>query len=272
MTMNRAASTIGFCRTFAALVAATVLPACVGEVDDGLGGDPAAGEDEAVATFSLATGQKVEFYDLGGDAMISETGPAGLPRVLDVPREISPDKLIDIWNSVAKGVPAPRRLVDLQTKLMRAPRRPARTLGAKAPVTTFDGTGPEFDLTPTAIPEGTLAAAPTCNNSCCDYKWLTGNIECSGTLDFSWIYFKRYSTWGRGDDAFFFRALACAATGPSHWRVHREGGPDKHWDIAEGWYRWYGSTGGTFNDPNVGSYVNEKAPFNMHSHCGIINF
>lgn len=271
--MINAASRTGFSR-MVALLAVAIAPACVGEVGEVSGGDSQDEADEIAASFSLSTGQKVEFYDLGDTALVSETGLAGLPRVLNMPREISPDKLVDLWNEAAKGAPAPARLVSLQNRLIKISRRPGTALGAKLPVSTFDATGPQFDETPAGVPAGTLAAPDGCNNGCCDFAWLSTFIECGahGGLDLDWFFFKRFSTKGWGDDAFHFRAMACAATGTSHWRVHIQGGRDKHWDIAQGFYRYVGSTGGIFDDPNVGSYVNEKAPFNMHTHCGVIAF
>ena len=129
-----------------------------------------------------------------------------------------------------------------------------------------------FADSPTNLPEGTLAAPSGCNNGCCDYQWLSGFIECSTNGDYSWFYYKSGSSYGKGDDAFHFRAMACAAVGDSIYRVHIQSGGGGTWTLPQGYYRTVGATGGTFDDPNVGSYVNWGKTPHLHSHCGIIYF
>ena len=64
--------------------------------------------------------------------------------------------------------------------------------------------------------------------------------------------------------------MACAAVGDSIYRVHIQSGGGGTWTLPQGYYRTVGATGGTFDDPNVGSYVNWGFTLHLHSHCGII--
>ena len=71
---------------------------------------------------------------------------------------------------------------------------------------------------------------------------------------------------------FHFRGMVCAAVGPSNHRFHLQGKTDTTVTIPEGHYRTVGATGGLFDDPNIGSYVNEKGFQHRHAHCGVVYF
>lgn len=60
---------------------------------------------ELVASLQLASGNSVEFYDLGGRALISETGAAYTTPSIGV--ELTQKPLADIWSALAPGTPVP---------------------------------------------------------------------------------------------------------------------------------------------------------------------
>lgn len=269
----------GIWTTVTALLAVALFSACVGEVQDAPGGGETASEGgdgdltTPVATLTLGTGQKLEFFDAGKGALVSESGPAGLAPVWNRPGRIEVRQLLDIWGAASPaGLPAPGALRNLQARLMR--QEALRPAVSNLTASNLAATETPFDESPVGLPDGTFAAPQGCSNGCCDFDWLSTFLECQGAgrADFSWFHFKAGTSFGKGDDAFHFRAMACAAQGDSTWRVHIQSGGGGTWTIPEGHYRTIGATGGLFDDPNVGSYVNQNLPPHMHSHCGIIYF
>ena len=272
---NRAGRGAGISRMFVGLMAAALLPACAGEATDAGGDEPPQVDGvldgmTAVAVVELATGQRLEFYDAGKGALISETGPAGMPRMFEMPAKMEARQLLDVWKAVSPNKAAPTALRKLQDRLMR--EEALNPTPATQTPASFESRETPFDDVPKDIPEGYAAAPSGCNNGCCDYQWLSTFIECSSHADYSWFYYKSGSSYGKGDDAFHFRAMACAAVGDSTYRVHIQSGGSGQWTLPQGRYRTAGAIGGLFDDPNVGSYVNWNMTPHMHSHCGIIYF
>ena len=220
-----------------------------------------------IAALNFPSGQSIEFFDLGEGALISETGPAGMPQMWKGNAKVEPDELLNVWNHFSPKAAPPEALRKLHARLMNAPRTSAPQ---KPPLTETTQTASE----PIAsdLPEGTLAAPVGCNNGCCDQVWLKTFIECGERGDFYWYYPAAVKSSGKANDAFHFRGMACAAIGPSNHRFHLEGKTDLTVTIPEGHYRTVGAIGGIFDDPNIGSYVNEKGSQHQHAHCGIVYF
>jgi hypothetical protein len=240
--------------------------------DGGQGGPASGSADDAdemvpVAALNFPSGQSIEFFDLGDGALISETGPAGMPQMWKGNPKVEADDLLNVWNQFSPKAAAPEALRSLHARLISAPR----TRVARQPLQT-ETTQTPYEPIASELPEGTLAAPVGCNNGCCDEVWLKSFIECGQRGDFYWYYPNAGQSSGKANDAFHFRGMACAAIGSSTHRYHREGKKDSKVTLQEGYYRTVGSTGGLFDDPNIGSYVNETGPQNRHAHCGVVYF
>lgn len=260
------------CGALAFTVAGGLVAGCEGELGGAGAGQAAtsgndADEMVAVAALNFASGQRIEFFDLGGGAVISETGPAGMPQMWKGDAKVEPEQLLHVWNQFSPDTAAPEALRNLHARLINAPR----TRAPGTPLQT-NATQTPYEPVVSDLPEGTLAAPVGCNNGCCDQTWLKTFIECGERGDFYWYYPDAVKSSGKANDAFHFRGMVCAATGPSTHRFHLEGKKDSRVTIAEGHYRTVGAIGGIFDDPNIGSYVNEQGAQNRHAHCGVVYF
>lgn len=263
---------LGLCGALAFTLVSGLVGGCEGgPADTGPlpSGSPTGDADEMVpvAALNFPSGQSIEFFDLGNRALISETGSAGMPQMWKGGAKIEPDDLLNVWSRFSPKAPPPETLRKLHARLMNAPRtRQPR----QAPQTESIQT--PYQPVATHLPEGTVAAPQGCNNGCCDERWLKTFIECGEQGDFYWYYPAATKSSGKADDAFHFRGMVCAAVGPSSHRFHLEGKRDVTVTLQEGRYRTIGATGTFFDDPNIGSYVNERGPQNRHAHCGVVVF
>src|SRR5262245_24551652 len=159
-------------RPLAVVAALVIFPACEGESlpDAPTSPSPADQTPAPVASLTLSTGQVVEVYELGDRALLSETGIAGLPPVLDSMGETSADKLVELWQRLAPDRAVPASVVGLQQRLLTRTgpdlARPPKVRLAP------EIAGLEMPEQPVDAPEGTLAAPVGCYNGCCDYEWL----------------------------------------------------------------------------------------------------
>lgn len=260
------------CGALAFTLAGGLVAGCEGEpAGNGpvLSGSSAGDAEEMVpvAALNFPSGQSIEFFDLGNGALISETGPAGMPQMWKGDAKIEPDALLNVWSRFSPKAAPPETLRKLHARLMNVPRTRAPR---KLPQTESSQT--PYQPVASGLPEGTVAAPQGCNNGCCDETWLKTFIECGERGDYHWYHPAAGKSSAKADDAFHFRGMVCAAVGPSSHRFHLEGKRDVTVTLQEGRYRTIGATGSFFDDPNIGSYVNERGPQNRHAHCGVVVF
>lgn len=226
---------------------------------------------KAVAALKLANGHTLEFYDYGNGALVSEAGEAGTEFQFNQPGGLRVNQLVNLWETASPSTPAPSALRKMQDRLMLEEAQHPTPVG-RTPKPLLTQETP-FDDAPTGIPDGTLAAPIGCNNKCCDYEWLKKQLACASQADYNWFYYNAGTSYGKGDDAFHFDSLGCAAVGDSIYRVHIQfGGGKGEWTLPQGIARTAHAAGGVFDDPNVGSYMNWGKTPKLHSHCGVIWF
>ena len=253
-----------------ALAALAFVPACDGTPIEEPAAPPPPADDTltAVASLTLATGQVVEVFDLGGRVLLSESGEAGLPAVLDGMGETRADQLVDVWRRLAPDRAVPAAVVSLQDRLMSETdpdlaRPPALRIAPEI-------NGFEFDLTPRDTPPGTLAAPVGCNNGCCDYEWLKTFQACSSKgNDYQWFHYNFGWSSVKVYDVLGYDTFACAAIGSTRFVVSVEGGGGGSWVLPERYYRKVQVIAPfCCDDPNVVSKTNTSSAQALHTHCG----
>lgn len=213
-----------------------------------------------VATLKLTTGHVVEFYDVGGGALIVETGAAYTPLAVSSADPISAGRLSGLWSRLAPGTPVPPALTDLDHRQMISP-------GPAVPQIVPSSNAGRGRVAATGTARPTVLEG--CNNGCCDRDWLSTFAECQGA-NWSEHWFNVNVIFG---EAFYpgvvnFQGLICAAVGTSTFSVSI-GGSGGTWDVPEATYRWYHWTAGTdfFGDPlarTLSSSVLDEQP---HADC-----
>ena len=260
-----------------AILAVAVIPACDGTSIDEPNPTPATSTSAdqtpiALASLKLSTGQVVELFDLDGQAVISESGEAGQPVVLDTMGDVGRgDKLVDLWHRLAPDQAVPTAVTSMQERLMKDDgtdlARPPKIR------VTPEISGLEMDQ-PTDLPEGTLAAPNGCNNGCCDYEWLKTFAACGGNgYDYQFFHYNYGWSSVKVYDAVVYRTFACAAIGNSQFKVSVEGGQGGSWTLTERQYRtFYAVAPVCCNDPDISSKVNSSAAPALHTHCGAVYY
>ena len=261
-------------RLFLGAVAAfAIFPACDGTPIDEPSTAPTTSADEtpvALASLTLSTGQVIELFDLDGQAVVSESGEAGQPVVLDKMGEWRGNRLVNLWRSLAPDRAVPTAVASMQERLLRGDG-PDLARAPKVRVAP-EITGLEVDQVPAETPEGTLAAPVGCNNGCCDYEWLATFAACAGSgYDYQWFHYNYGWSSVKVYDASVYRTFACAAIGSSKFQVSVEGGGGGSWTLPERSYRTVRVVGPVCcNDPDISSKVNSQAAPALHTHCGAL--
>jgi hypothetical protein len=233
--------------------------------------EPSADETPApLAKIDFVGGQAVEFYEIGGNAVVSETGAAGQSTVLGGMPELRANRLVDLWRQLAPERAAPASLVDLQARLLTAKAadvaRPVRI--EKSVVPAYGGVELAEIAPPLDDTGETLAAPVGCNNGCCDYDWLKTFAACQ-SADYSWFLYNYGWSYGNVSDAVLFNGMACAAQGNSTYKVSVEGGKGGTWTVLEAHYRTYWVLAPVCcNDPDIKTSVNSSTNQHLHTHCG----
>jgi hypothetical protein len=223
----------------------------------------------------VGNGQTIEFYDLNGLSVVTETGPAGAARL--AMGDATPRRPADLFRSLRPDLPVPEALLSLQAKAALQPEpalpRPTRGVAPVAGGGTYpDGAGTTTSGDPAGVSTKTSALLEGCNNGCCDRQWLT-TVGCGWTgYDSSWWQFDYgWSTVSFGGDN-YFRDNVCSASGTSRWSltVCTNGCVLYTWDIPEATYRYqWGWTDSLFFEYSVYSAVNSQAAMHLHNHCGV---
>lgn len=218
-----------------------------------------------VASLSFDDGATVDFYDFKYGALVTGTGLAGSTTHSPGSGKASND-LTQIWRALAPEKPVPAALSDLEERLKNVTDLPPLE----------DKVIEETGGTP-GVQEKSLDG---CNNSCCDYDWLSTLDECQDSgYDNHWMLFNYGATWSNKNDIIWFDGLACAAVGTSSFHVNIAGSGGT-WTVPEGYYHWYHWVAG-FNTflcagpcgENLHSSVNTPvSDEHLHTYCGGVDY
>ena len=258
-----------------AILAVAVIPACDGTPIDEPSTPPSTptSADEtplALASLTLSTGQVIELFDLDGQAVLSESGEAGQPVVLDKMGEMRGDKLVDLWHRLAPDKAVPTAVTSMQERLLKGDSADLARPPKIRVVPEVSG----LEMVPSDVPEGTLAAPVGCNNGCCDYEWLKTFTACGGNgYDYNWFHYNYGWSSVKVYDADTYLTFACAAIGSSQFKVSVEGGGGGSWTLAERQYRKLTVIAPVCcNDPDISSKVNSSTTPALHTHCGAVAY
>jgi hypothetical protein len=220
------------------------------------------------AVLSLSNGHTVEFYKLGGRALVSETGAAySAPVVTHAMMRMA---LPDLWKQLAPGSPVPSAVTDMQAET-DSPTPPKGYTPANATTSPPASGGVlRAAASPTTAATTIHPDAPVgCNNGCCDYSWLSTFGACTGGSDYSWFLYNYGWSWvnvGDVQDAYTF---VCAAE-QSTWNINISGSGGI-WTIPAATWRTYDyHAGNTFwSDGDITSSVNTASEPHLHAYCGL---
>jgi hypothetical protein len=230
-------------------------PAELASVEDAVSTGP------LVASLKLASGQVIDFYDYGSNALIVESGTAyatpALPNTRDA---IARDQLVSLWTHLSPETPVPAALESLQHRLMSLP---AASDAVPAMPSLKTGGAKLANL-------GPITSAPVgCNNGCCDFNWLSTFAECQGNYSFSWFLFNYGWSFASNGSAALYQGLVCSASGTSTYSVS-VGGSGGTWSVPQATYRWFHWTTGFFRQ-SMTSSVNSSGNQHLHTYCGGVN-
>lgn len=224
--------------------------------------DPAGVSDAPpVASLKLHSGQVIDFYDYGTNALIVESGAAYMTPALPNTREaIARDQIVSLWTRLAPETPVPAALEGLQRRLVSLPLYPEA-----APAVPSLDTGGAKQLSGIVIPNAPVG----CNNGCCDFSWLSTLAECQGNYSFSWFLFNYGWSFSNSSNDALYQGLVCSAAGTSTFSVS-VGGSGGTWSVPEATYRWFHWTSGLFRQ-SMTSSVNSSSNQHLHTYCGGVN-
>jgi hypothetical protein len=233
---------------------------------------------QPVYAMDVGGGQTVEFYDLDGFSLVSESGPANVPRLaLDsIDAAMAPSRPADLFRVLRPNATVPKVLVDLQEKserrLAAAGPRPVSAVTRGITGAGFQGnatskTNEDIASTSSQLQEG-------CNNGCCDREWLK-TVGCGWTgYDWSWWQFNYGWSYVNASGLWYYRDNVCSASGTSRWTfsVCLNGCVTVTWDVPQGTYRYeWGVEDNIFFSYSISSYVNSSNAQHLHNHCGVEN-
>jgi hypothetical protein len=220
-----------------------------------------------VASLTLASGNTIEFYDFGGNAMISETGVAYSPQSLNN-KNVQNTRLVDIWAALAPRTPVPAALASFQLQLDKTPSASTSTPRPQ-PLPTSASGGQQTSTT------GPTPYAPVgCNNGCCDFQWLSTFEQCQTPyVDYQWFLYNYLWSNDHSTNIWDFFGMACSAIGTSTYSVNMAGYGGT-WSVPEATYRtWHrANTWCIFSCENLTATVNSSTNQHLHTHCGWVNY
>jgi hypothetical protein len=224
-----------------------------------------------VASLKVASGNTIEFYDFGGNAMISETGAAYTPPTLNSQSGLRGARVVDVWTALAPNTPIPSALAAFQAQLDSAPATPASGTG-HSPGVAFGGQGPQTPSVGAHSQSPSPDAPQGCNNGCCDYAWLATITQCEQTsFDYQWFFYNYGWSYVNASDIDNYNGFACSAVGTSTYSVNMAGHGGA-WSVPEATYRtwWRSNTGCFFYCDDLRSSVNTSTNQHLHTYCGFL--
>jgi hypothetical protein len=251
------------------------------------------GHPDPIASITLGDEHVIEFYNIGGGALVTESLTARTPSTLRAIDDLlRANRLTDAFSLLSPGTPVPQALIDLEVMVraaqpylaaMRAANASAPSSGASDSVRSGErsenagSSQASFAqgrlLTDTASPN-VVEHVNACSNICCDKEWLKANVCPHAANDTPWFLpdlgWETVST----DGISFVQAAECAGIGTSDWVWYTTspcGGISYNWAVKEGtaltatYSPGFCLWGGT----NWGSAINSKADPHLNTFCGV---
>ncbi|HXI59096.1 MAG TPA: hypothetical protein VNO55_23675 [Polyangia bacterium] len=227
-----------------------------------------------VASMDLGAGHHIDFFDIKGRALVTESGPAVAPPL--VTGTVEADQLVSLWKKFAPNTSVPHALSDLQARLT-SDQKTAPSSSDVPPPRAGGQSSIKVVKTGNDSLGGVAQAATWCGNNCCDGTWLSNVSQCHPDGNFSWFYMDYGWSWvSQGADVVtVYNGFVCSAVGTSSYHVctgdNCENGGD--WAVPQGTYT-------TFNfvaDYNfftgidrewVSTSVNSQGNQHDHTYCG----
>jgi hypothetical protein len=218
-----------------------------------------------IAALKLATGNSVEFYEIGGHVLISEEGDAYAPPTINVRQKIDARPLAEIWTSLAPDKPVPAGLLQAQARLDQA-APPATTRPRDL---RFAGGAPGETAAGDLGGDDVLAVAVGCNNGCCDWDWMYQTFPACHTTnyDYHWTLFNYAWSYANVSGVHYYDGFVCSASGTSTYKVYIDGDGGT-WSVPEAHYRTYTWYDCPFCWENAYTSVNTSTSPHLHTYCG----
>jgi hypothetical protein len=236
--------------------------------------EPVEEHPAAALSFNLDNGNTIELFDIKGNVLVSETGPAGQNPALRAAKAAAGGSLVSLFHILKPNAEMPQMLADLDARMAQAP---ALTDDAE-PVEEDSRAGAPIVSTATTIDDGVQreqsAVLQGCSNGCCDPDW-TLNYLCNTVADidnrvvsYSWYDFD----WGwsqvkLNSRTYSYDGIACSAVGTSQYTVSISGGGGGSWSVAEGYWRefdWWIR----HDTRSITAGVNSSGNQHLHMFCG----
>jgi hypothetical protein len=259
-----------------ALVIAAI-SGCAGDLDHELSDNqsaatlaaPSASKPTPVASLTLANGNVIDFYEIAGRGLVTESGEAYSTPAIKSKADLHDGRLVEIWTALRPDVAVPQALTDLQARIdSQPPPDPSQ----KKPHDPRSGGAP-LDPATVGVQDGFLASPDGCNNGCCDYDWMNTTFgQCyDHSWDYSWFLFNYGWSYANFNDISFFQGFVCSASGISTWHVNISGDGGT-WDIAEAHYLtyWWLECGWPWCGGDATTSVNTSTAQHLHTYCGDI--
>lgn len=241
--------------------------------------EPVASHPPAALSLSLDEGRTVEFFDIAGEVLVTESGPAHGKPALSNPEAIRLQRegaLIDLFHLLqpkATEVPAP--LLELQNTVTQARNIEPALKNSELQASLEDqlsGSPITSSVRSTVDGVGIQQSADLigCGNGCCDPDWTRSDL-CQWIWNsynaYTWYNFNYgYSTFSGSSSTKGYEGTVCAAIGTSRYTVAiRDAGGS--WDVVEQYYftyQWWTHNSGKTTTAAVNSSGNQH----MHMFCG----
>jgi hypothetical protein len=215
---------------------------------------------DPVATISMPSGNKLEFYDFGESVLVAETGEAtSAPQLSKYSELIRANRMVELVEALRPDVPVPDEIYVLQAKHPVGAVRRTTEVARSPEVAHRDGSGGGKPRS------GGIQPDNACSNNCCDPTW-THDTLCAVAFegfanswylfDYGWSYADYYGQ--------FWSGTACAGIGDSRYTVNCNGNGGT-WTVTPGNYMGYG----WFNyDTWCDGSVNTSTNQDLHTFCG----
>jgi hypothetical protein len=214
-----------------------------------------------IATLKFPNGNIVDFLDFAseGGVLITERGQAFVDPVY---AGVAGETLTQAWTRLAPDKAVPANLAALQDRLnLQTVQTDAAPSKLAKPSDAFGATGE-------------VANKAACGNGCCDFTWLSSQIQCQAA-DFDYQYFLMdfgYS-WIYADDIIEYSGFVCSGVGTSNYSIKIGNKttvypvPENSWR-THGWFAaWSWLTCQGYCGKNMKSFVNNIDNQHVHAYC-----
>jgi hypothetical protein len=226
---------------------------------------PPAGHPDPIAYVSLPNGNRVEFFDFGDRALITEAGRADVAPVLN---GIHRQSLANVWQELTDD-PVPRTVAALDARLeSKSAATQAMSVSSRRGWPPRDAPSSPSDPDSSTQSGGAAGVTPgECGNGCCNTTWLQNNLCINIGGDYTWYLFDYGWSYVNSSSISEYDGVVCAATGTSEYTVDISGGYGGVWDVPEAHWRSYHWSEGCC-DESLTTQVNSATNTHLHTYCG----